>query len=146
MCKHHHGLTGQWPSLLVGVQDLHEFFHSFTGPFLYVLEMTDATGMHRFGVDKIDGAIGFGILNQSRSGINIKRRSDDDKDVGFTSVFGCDRNHGHTLAKENDEWAQERPIISLSPRFYGTILLGQFADVGLIVRITTGTYLGQFAM
>ena len=127
-------------------QNLLQFLHAFGCPFHDVLYLVVAIGIDSAWVYQVDRNVRLGIGNQASGRIDIEGSADDDKDISLLHSLGGRLYHRNILAEENDERTEQTAIPSLGSRLYLAVVLWQFLNIAMVVRVARGANLGEFAM
>ena len=85
MAKH---VTLTLHSSLFTLHSFNQFFHSFAGTFLYMLNVRNMVCPYVVGVYKVYRYAGRSIVDKACRRIYVERRSNDNKDVCAGSLFG----------------------------------------------------------
>ena len=80
-----------------------QFAHSGRRSLPDMRHATEFSAADGIGVDKVNGAIGRGVLYQSGSRINVERRAYNDKNIRLFGLIDGRIQHGDALSKEDNE-------------------------------------------
>lgn len=123
-----------------------EFLHALAGAFLDVVDAEGVVEVDIVGVDEVDFAVGIGVVDEARCGIDVEGGAYDDEDVGFVDCVGSGLDHWDTLAEPDDEGTELAAVLCLVAHLDFEVVFGEFDDAVGVVRILGGGRLHEFAV